>query len=109
MYTHKAFPIEDVVIGFQDASEHPIDPEIGHKEQELYFFDASDDFQPCSCLGKAFHLSLDYESFLWDHEVDSFIEDLDQDELFGQNISFDGYGYVNATFTKATNKDAAKY
>ena len=27
----------------------------------------------------------------------------------GQNVSFDAYGYVNATFTKATNKDAAKY
>ena len=92
---HKAFPIEDVVIEFQDASEHSIDPEIGDKEQELYFFDTSDDFQPCARLGKAFHLSLDYESFLRDHEVDSFIEDLDQDELFGQNISFDGYGYVN--------------
>ena len=61
---HKAFSIEDAVIEFQDASEHPIDPEIGHKEQELYFFDTSDDFQPCARLRKAFHLSLDYESFL---------------------------------------------
>ena len=41
--------------------------------------------------------------------MDAFIEELDQDELLGRNVSFDAYGYVNATFTKATNKDAAKY
>ena len=26
-----------------------------------------------------------------------------------KSLSFDAYGYVHATFTKATNKDAAKY
>ena len=75
---------------FFDAMEDEIAPSRDYEQR--YFFDPSDDVSESARLGKAFHLTLDYE-FIRESQVDKFLDKLDGFELLGETEPFDTYAF----------------
>jgi hypothetical protein len=78
---------------------------ITNNDDDLYFYDPSDDTSARARLGKAFHLTIDYE-FVREHVVDDFLSALDDDELIGLNEPFDTF--VFGVRTAATLQNAER-
>jgi len=74
---------------FIDALQHE-----SEDENPLLFVVAKEQMKPREWLGKAFHLSIDYSSFLCHPEVDTFLDHLDHDELMGHNEPFDTLAFA---------------
>jgi len=59
----------------------------------------------CNWIGKAFHLSIDYQQYLSYPEVNQFLDHLTNDDLYGHNDPFDFFTF--AIWVKATLEDVA--
>ena len=75
-------------------------------EERLYYYDPSDDMSPKSRLTRAFHLSVDYESFVREKDVDNLLDNLPDDDLLGHHEPWDTRAF--AIQTSANMKDASK-
>ena len=64
-------------------------------ENGQFYFDPSDDTSEENCLGMAFHLSMDdcCETLIREYQVEHFIDDLKDEELFGFCQPFDTFAY----------------
>ena len=104
----KVLQKEEVLLSFMDAVE-------SEEAWEPYFWDPEDDFSPEARLTRAFHLSIDYDSmsrgaqnnFIREHEVDTFLKSLSEDDLMGYDEPFDTKAF--AIQTSAVLKDAVRY
>lgn len=70
-------------------------------EDGLYFFDPSDDLRDRHVCGKAVHLTVDYQlgdsrepQFVRSNVVESFLEELSDDQLFGKGENFDSFAFA---------------
>jgi len=63
-------------------------------ENPLLFKDAKEKLKPHNWIGKAFHLSIDYSTFLHNPAVDLFLDKIDHDELLGHNEPFDTMAFA---------------
>lgn len=81
---------------FLDAHEH--------LDDDTHFYDPSDDLSAPSRLGKAFHLTIDYE-FVRTHQVDTMLDQLPDDELYGYNEPFDTFAYGMRTAATLPNAE----
>jgi len=113
----KKHPLTKIVIDHNQSvintppSETPNEPFFidalqyeGEDENPLLYVDAKEQMKPRECLGKAFHLSIDFSSFICDPDVDTFLDHLDHDELMGHNEPFDTLAF--AIRAKATIPEA---
>ena len=71
-----------------------------------HFSPRLEDFGARSCLGKAFHLSLEGD-FIRVPDVDGFLEDMDWKELLGYNEPMDTAAFAVRS-VRASMEDAAK-
>jgi len=84
---------------FSDALQ-----EEGGDENPLLYLDAQEWLKPKEWLGKAFHLSIDYNTFLRGPKIDNFLNNLDNSEIMGHNEPFDTLAFAicaKATIPKA--------
>jgi len=73
-------------------------------KEEPYYFDPSDCINERTRCRKAFHLTMDFSTFVCNAQVDSFLDDLDHTELLGYHEPFDTYAFAMQAW--ATIKDA---
>jgi hypothetical protein len=85
-----------IELSFLDANEY--------LDDEPYFYDPSDDMSPRARLGKAFHLTVDYQ-FVREQVVDQFLSDLDDEELLGMNEPFDSFAFGMRTAATLQNAE----
>jgi hypothetical protein len=84
--------------------QHQTDPEIDIDGSPLYYFDPSD-INERNRLGKAFHLTMDYQAaanldepvFVRANKVEFFIACMDSDELYGRDAAVDTFAYAIRT------------
>jgi len=67
--------------------------EDGDDNPPLYV-NAAENLKPKECLGKAFHLSINYITFLCNPEVNNFLDNLDNSELLGHNEPFNTLAFA---------------
>lgn len=99
------------------------DTKEAHDEEDLYFFDPQDASMERHRIGKVFRLSIDFDgimdsidpetykdgAIMEDSHVESYLEDLEDEELLGANLPFDSFAYaVRATRKKFSNGDIEK-
>jgi len=63
-------------------------------EEEPYFLDPSDNMSDKARRSKAFHLSLNYDQFVHDAQVNHFLNDLEDEELLGHFEPFDTMAFA---------------
>ena len=98
----EAMQYEDKEYYFDTADNEIIDTQ---KHAHLYYFDPDDNISDKNRLGRAFHLTMDYD-FIRESEVDAFLDSLSEYEMTGGNEPFDTYAY--GVRTAVTLQDAAK-
>jgi len=63
-------------------------------ENPLLLADEKSNLKPQDCLGKAFHLAINYSTFLCKPEINQFLEQMDADKFFGYNEPFNTFAFV---------------
>ena len=61
------------------------------------FYTARQNSKPSDTLSKAFHLTLDYDCFVRDNTVNTFLDDMTDRELLGYNEPLDSFTYFAGT------------
>ena len=100
----------------EDHDTLPIaDQQLDNKDQ---FHSARQNPKPSDKLSRAFHLRIDQTNFIRENEVDTFLSELSDKELFGYNEPFDSLSYhtdpvirqsqISYMLTTSNRQDAEK-
>jgi hypothetical protein len=74
------------------TSEHPLIT-TEEPDNSYTFYTARQNAKPCDNITQAFHLSIDKTNFIRENQVDTFLLDLSDRELYGYNEPFDAFNY----------------
>ena len=92
---------EDETDIFHDTTESPEDEYHTYFDEDtkqleyLRYYDPKDNIPTRILHGKAVPLSLDCSSFVRKNDLNSLIDNLNDDDLFGKNIPFDSFSHIN--------------
>jgi hypothetical protein len=78
-------------------------------EEHMRYFDPSHDASAKARLGKAFHLSIDYDSFLTPQDQEhQFVRDISMDQVVQDMTMEEIFGYIPSTMTFDTSAYAVR-
>ena len=105
---------------FYDTNEDNTDLSSIDEEQSQtdHYYTARQNSKPSDKLSRAFHLRIDHTNFIRENDVDTFLSELTDKELFGYNEPFDSFSYhtdpvirksqISYMLTRSNPIDAAK-
>lgn len=110
--TMKTNTTEDTFFYTKDPSEDDyfiFYDEDTKKEEVIKFYDPTDNIPEKDKFGKSIPLTMDCSSFIRTNQFHTFITDLSDDDLFGRDIPFETFTYINEnsifTFTNTTSRE----